>query len=92
VITTQDYDDCNWACGRAYLSKGIWQGMGSFYRESSYRHPFGIVEIYEQTGSNPITNMRFRHNGRDWCRTWRTTWGDRTLSRLARGLVEAVTS
>lgn len=90
TIRMTDFEQAEWACGRPYLSAGLWQGERHKYRMPTYRHDLGVVEIYEQTGPYPMTNMRFRRAGRDHCRTWRTTWGDRTLSRLAREFLEDV--
>lgn len=80
-----DYEERDWAAGRAYLAMGCWQGS---YRQGVYRHPLGLVEVYEQVGSRPMTSLRFRHRGRDYTRTWRTVWGDKTLARLARELID----
>jgi hypothetical protein len=83
-----EFEECSWATGRPYLSVGCWQGTNGRYREHTYRHPAGVVEIYEQTGPRPLTSMRFRHAGRDHSRTWRTTWGNKTIARLARKFIE----
>jgi hypothetical protein len=83
-----DFEEAEWAAGRSYLASGGWKHEG--YREHNYRHAMGVVEIYEQLGPNAFVNMRFRYQGRDYVRTWRTSWGDRTLARLARELVESV--
>lgn len=90
MITMKDFDEGSWAAGRPYLVGNHWQGENRSYRQPLYRHAEGVVEIYEQTGSNPLTNMRFRYGGRDYYRTWRTTWGDKTLARLAREFIESV--
>lgn len=91
-MTMEDYEDYNFKHSRGYFSAGRWEGNGdSRFRESCYRSPQGIVEIYEQHGAcRPIVGMRFIHDGHCWMRRWETTWGDKTIARLARELVEDV--
>jgi hypothetical protein len=87
----EDFEEHEWGAGRSYLSIGKWQGEGLSYRESLYRHEFGLVEVYESMGaSRCYTNLRFRYQGRDYSRSWKTYWGDKTIARLARELVESV--
>lgn len=87
-MSTRNFSEGSWSCGRPYLAKGLWEGERGSYRQSTYRHPAGLVEIYEQFGRD-MTNMRFRYRGRDYFRTWETTWGDKTLARLAREFIES---
>ena len=82
-----DFEQVDWAAGRSYLVMGCWQGS---YREGTYRHPVGLVEVYEQVGSTPMTSLRFRHRGRDWVRRWSRTWGDKTIARLSREFIEDI--
>jgi hypothetical protein len=82
-----DFEESEWACGRPYLSVGRWQYDGG-YRNHVYRHPLGLVEIYEQVGNNPILTMRFQREGRAYGRTWRRVFGQKTIARLAREFIE----
>jgi len=86
----QDYEDYSFGQSQGYFSAGSWQGKNGTYRESAYCSPHGIVEIYEQIGDHPLVSMRFIHQGRSWMRRWDTSWGDKTLARLAREFVESV--
>lgn len=90
-MSMTDFEEYDWAAGPPYLSVGAWQGENRDYREHTYRHPRGVVEVYQQIGVYPLVNMRFRHKGRDHVRTWRAHWGDKTIARLARELVEDIT-
>lgn len=90
TVRMSNFETNNWNHNRGYLSTGSWLGRNSSYRENSYRSPHGIVEIYEQNGSHPITSMRFIHNGREYMRRWDASWGTKTQARLAREFVEDV--
>jgi hypothetical protein len=87
-----DYESCTWNVGRSYLSMGSWEGQNASYRHGLYRHPLGLVEVYECLGRHGTTSMRFIYGGTEFVRRWSTTWGDKTLARLARELVEDVVS
>lgn len=87
VVRMIDYDQYDWAVSRGYLSMGNWQGEQKSYRQGVFRHPIGLVEVYEQIGSCSYVSLRFRHAGRDHCRSWKTSWGDKTIARLAREFV-----
>jgi hypothetical protein len=87
-VTMQDYEDYSFGQSQGYFSAGPWVGEG--FRESCYRSPHGIVEIYEQLGKRPIVSMRFIHQGQCRMRRWDTSWGDKTIARLAREFVESV--
>jgi hypothetical protein len=89
-VRTTDFTEYEFGSGRSYLSMGCWQGPDRTYRQGLFRAAPGLIEIYEQTGAHPMTNMRFRHAGRDYGRCWRTVWGEKTLARLAREFMEEV--
>jgi hypothetical protein len=89
IIRMTDYTEGSWGSGPAYLAKGLWQGENGSYRQSTYRHPLGVVEIYEQN-RREMTNLRFRHEGRDYWRHWDKLWGDKTVARLAREFIEDI--
>jgi hypothetical protein len=89
-VRMSDFEENVWTHNRGYLSVGGWQGDGCRYRLCNYRSPHGIVEIYEQIGRGSVVSMRFIHNGQDYIRRWNTSWGDKTIARLARELVESV--
>lgn len=89
-VTMHDFQDSSWNHSRGYLSTGSWLGQNGSYRESSYRSNHGVVEIYEQIGRHEIVSMRFIHDGREHMRRWDTSWGDKTLARLAREFVETI--
>lgn len=89
-VTMADYEQHEWQLGRTYLSTGRWEGQNCSYRDSKFRSPHGIVEIYENIGRVHVTSMRFIHNGIEYSRRWPACWGDKTLARLARELVEDV--
>ena len=87
-VRLKDFEDYEWSFGRPYLSLGQWTEHGS--RESHYHHPMGLVEVSEWPGRNFITAMRFIHGGFSHNRRWETSWGDKTLARLAREFIEDV--
>lgn len=92
-VRMEDFEHHEWNAGRGgYLQIGKWEGEGLSYRESLYRHEFGLVEVYESLAYSGrcYTNLRFRYQGIDYSRSWKTSWGDKTLARLARELVESV--
>lgn len=89
-VRMEDFEQHEWNVGRNYLSVGSWEGSNRLYRESTYRHEHGLVEVYESLGRFSLTSLRFRYRGRDHIRNWPTTWGDKTLARLAREFVESV--
>lgn len=80
-----DYEQAEWTANRSYLCMGARRGC---YREGVFRHPAGLVEVYEHTGSNPVLSLRFRCRGRDYIRRWATNWTDKTIARLAREMIE----
>jgi hypothetical protein len=85
----KDFESYDWSVyGRGYLSMGRWEGDDGTYRHGLYRHPAGLVEVYEQVGDRPHVSMRFRWKGRDYSRDWKTSWGDKTIARLAREMIE----
>lgn len=89
MIRMTDFEDYDWSVyARGYLSMGRWEGESGVYRQGLYRHPAGLVEVYEQIGARPRVSLRFRWKGRDFCRSWETTWGDKTIARLSRELIE----
>lgn len=89
MIKTTDFTEGNWALSRSYLSTGPWEEGNGSYRQSVFRHPRGLVEIYEQNGRE-MTNMRLRHGAREYWRHWDKLWGEKTVARLAREFIEDV--
>lgn len=90
TVRLNDFEENAWWVGRGYLAKGSWEHNGS-HRHSIYRSPFGIAEVDEYpSGRTPITAIRFTWNGKQHTRRWETTWGDRTLARLAREMIEEI--
>lgn len=90
TVRMGDFDQHDWSTGRSYLSMGCWQGDNKSYRQGVYRSPVGLVEVYEQVGDRGHTSLRLMHAGRDYCRSWKTVWGDKTIARLAREFVEEI--
>lgn len=91
-VRLTDFEQWDWGCGRSYLSMGNWQGEKGSYRHGIFRHELGLVEIYEQLGPHGYTSLRFHFAGRDYCRQWKTVWGDKTIARLAREMIEEIAS
>lgn len=94
-MSMSDFEASDYAISRGYFSLGTWDcwPSGGGQRASLYRHPRGIVEIYEYRGGcTPITSMKFIWTGRHYRRCWEHAWGDNTLARLAREFVEEVTA
>jgi hypothetical protein len=86
TVKMTDFDEWDWSPGaRGYLSMHEWRGA---YREGVYRHPAGLVEVYECLGDKGYLSLRLRWKGRDYCRSWKTVWGDKTIARLAREFIE----
>lgn len=89
-VTMHDFEEQSYSFGRSYLSMGSWSGETSAYRTGHFRSSHGLVEIYEYVGKHPGVSMRFIHKGTEHLRRWNTSWGDKTIARLARELVETI--
>lgn len=89
-LTMQDYEENVFTVSRSYLSMHNREAGG--WREGVFNHPQGLVRVFEaNTPRHRATSMFFVHNGFSHHRKWETTWGDRTIARLAREFVEEVT-
>lgn len=53
------------------------------YRGGYIATRFGVVGLYDQGGSHPMTGMSFIANGREIRMTWNRTFSDRYLKTLA---------
>lgn len=82
-----DFKQVDYALGRPFLAAMYTDGQG---RNGLYASPQGYVRIFESRGRHSSTFMLLIHDGRTFSRNWNTTWGDRTLARLAREFVEDV--
>ena len=85
MVRLGDYEQSDWAVGRAYLSYDADRGEGV------YRHPLGLVQV-DTIAASPIraTYLRLIHEGREYSRRWGVVWGERTIARLCREFIEDV--
>lgn len=87
-VKLTDFEQQEWALGRTWLSMDIWQGDT---RRGSFRSAHGFVDVF--TSRNPrwrVTAIEYLHEGVSYSRRWKALFGDRTIARLARELVEDV--
>jgi hypothetical protein len=88
-VAMQDYEENVYVLSRSYLSMKSREEGG--WREGHFNHPEGLVRVFESaTPRQRVTAMFFVHQGYSHSRRWETIWGDKTLARLARELVEEV--
>jgi hypothetical protein len=86
-VTMDDFEENVFVVSRSYLSMHNTDDQG--WREGHFHHPEGLVRVFEaDTPQLQVTSMFFIHNGYSFQRRWETVWGDKTLARLARELIE----
>lgn len=88
-VRTCEHVEHDYALGRTYLSMGARQeGRG---RRGTFWSGHGLVDVF--TSDDPrwtVTHLVFVRDGRIHSRRWNAAWGDKTIARLARELVEDV--
>lgn len=87
-VRTSDFHQQEWLLGRSWLSMTPWDGES---RRGHFRSLHGIVQVF--LSRNPrwtVTTIEFIHDGVSYSRRWKTLFGDKTIARLARELVEEV--
>lgn len=88
TVRLSDYEEYSYTLGRSYLSMGH---NKDGWREGIFNHPEGLVRVFESySPRHQVTSMFYIRDGRSHHRRWPTVWGDKTLARLARELVEDV--
>lgn len=87
-VRLTDFEQQKWALSRSYLSMDAWRGES---RDGHFFSPHGFVRVWMSRNPRWIrTALTFIHDGRTYDRRWKTLFGDRTIARLARELVEEV--
>lgn len=86
-VMMHDFEEMQYRVSRSYLSMD--KDVGG-WREGLFHHPEGLVRVFEsKVAGLPVTAMFFVSNGMSYQRRWEGLFGDKTLARLARELVES---
>lgn len=89
-VRTRNFERHEWPVGRSYLTP--MRPDGAYSANGVFIHPKGFARVFTFKGEKTQeSHVIFIHEGRRYSRRWRQAWGDRTLARLAREMIEEVT-